>query len=442
MIKIDRFILTSLLALCIATTLSAKDYYISPNGNDANAGTKKAPFATLSKALTGIQPGDNVYIGGGTYKVTEDWIMNRNLARNYAAVFELSAKGTRQRPIGIYGVDGERPVFDLSAIRLTDKRLTAFYLAGNWFHLKNFEVTGIQVGIKGHTQCEAFRVNGGNYNTMEYIAVHDGMAIGFYLLRGRNNLVLNCDAYNNYDYYSSDDGRGGNVDGFGGHLNSTASTGNVFRGCRAWYNSDDGFDLINSEAPVTIENCWSFFNGYKPGTRTPVGDGTGFKSGGYGMGDNPRVPNPIPQHVVRHCIAYYNMKKGLYANHHLGGILFENNTGYRNPSNFCMLNRKSASEAVNVPGYGHIIKNNLSYSPRMRGKDLIDVDATRCEIVNNSFAPSPIELTDADFVSLDDTQLTLPRKANGSLPDITFLKPTDKAQTKCSGMGYFAGDLH
>ena len=47
-------------------------------------------------------------------------------------------------------------------------------------------------------------------------------AIGFYLVRGSNNLVLNCDAYNNYDPVS-ENGTGGNVDGFGGHPASALS---------------------------------------------------------------------------------------------------------------------------------------------------------------------------------------------------------------------------
>lgn len=438
-------ITSMLLALCSIAPLSAKDYYISPSGNDANAGTKEAPYATLTKALNGIQPGDNIYIGGGTYKVTEDWIMSRELDSNYAAVFNISAKGTESAPIGIYGVEGERPVFDLTDIKLTDRRVTVFYITGHYNYFKNFEVIGTQVRrkepAKGSSQSEVFRINGGNNNTMENIAVHDGMAIGFYLIKGMNNLVLNCDVYNNYDDYSSDDGRGGNVDGFGGHVNSTSSTGNVFRGCRAWYNSDDGFDLINCFAAVTIENCWSFNNGYKPGTRTAAGDGTGFKSGGYGMADNPKVPNPIPQHIVRHCIAYYNLNKGFYANHHLGGIIFENNSAYQNPSNYCMLNRKSSAEVVDVPGYGHLIKNNLSHSPRSAGKHIIDVNQTECEIVNNSFGPQAVEVADADFESLDPEQLTLPRKADGSLPDITFMKPVDTSVNKLWGMGYFADQV-
>ena len=61
-----------------------------------------------------------------------------------------------------------------------------------------------------------------------------------------------------------------------------------------------------------------------------------------------KMPNEIPHHVVKNCLAYKNKNKGFYANHHLGGISWFNNTGYQNPSNFCMLNRKSAGEIVDM----------------------------------------------------------------------------------------------
>ena len=113
--------------------------------------------------------------------------------------------------------------------------------------------------------------------------------IGFYLVKGAGNLILNCDAYNNYDTVS-DGGKGGNVDGFGGHPDNNGS-GNVFRGCRAWWNSDDGFDLIHSGQAVVIEQCWAFYNGYRPGGMSDkAGDGTGFKAGGYGMSSTPWAP--------------------------------------------------------------------------------------------------------------------------------------------------------
>lgn len=121
-----------------------------------------------------------------------------------------------------------------------------------------------------NTLCECFRNEGGNNNLYENLAMHDGMAIGFYLTKGQNNLVLNCDAYNNYDDFS-EGAKGGNV---------------------------DGFDLINASAQVVIDNCWSFYNGYQTATFESAGDGNGFKVGGikpackvrHGLYLQPRYP--------------------------------------------------------------------------------------------------------------------------------------------------------
>lgn len=419
--------------------------FIATDGNDENDGTFHRPFATLGKAKAIIDDStnglDTIYMRGGTYKIDESQIMNNESSTTWTYVFDFSTtsntrSGSSSKRICYWGFPGERPVFDLSEIK-TGKRIIVFYVTRHYHHFKNFEITGTQVTVLGHTQSECFRADGGNNNTYENIAMHDGMAIGFYLVRGTYNLVLNCDAYNNYDNYS-EGASGGNVDGFGGHPNATG-VGNVFRGCRAWWNSDDGFDLINAFTAYTIENCWSFYNGYQRGTFDSAGDGAGFKSGGYGMSANPSVPSPIPMHTVKGCLAYRNKNQGFYANHHLGGIEFYNNTGYFNPSNFNMLNRKSAAETIDDPdgGYGHILKNNLSYGPRTSGNDIINVNVNACTISNNSFLATPvITITESDFITVDHanaTQLTGSRKADGSLPDITFLKPATGSQVIGAG---------
>lgn len=398
----------------------AVNYFIAVDGNDANCGSIDAPFASLSKAQSLVTAGDTVYIRGGIYKLRTDQIMTDYSIWSY--VFDMQRSGINEKKrICYWGYKDERPVFDLSDVKPEDKRIIAFYVRGSFLHFKNFEIVGTQVTILTHTQSECFRNDGGNNNIYEHIAMHDGKAIGFYLVRGSDNLVLNCDAYNNYDDVSGD-GRGGNVDGFGGHANAS-STGNVFRGCRAWYNSDDGFDLINCQAAYRIENCWSFYNGYKPNSFTTAGDGSGFKSGGYGMSDTPKVPDEIPMHVVQNCLAYYNKNQGFYANHHLGGIAWYNNTAYQNPSNFNMLSRKSAEEAVDVDGYGHIIKNNLSFEPRISGRHIINVDQSVCDISHNSFLPIALNLNSEHFYSLDPEQLMWPRQTDGCLPEINFMRP-------------------
>src|SRR3712207_7385796 len=58
----------------------------------------------------------------------------------------------------------------------------------------------------------------------------------------RSTLFPYTTLFRSHDY-TSENKRGGNVDGFGFHA-PKGSVNNVFRGCRAWFNSDDGFDFI------------------------------------------------------------------------------------------------------------------------------------------------------------------------------------------------------
>ncbi len=59
-----------LLFLAFATNTFAIDYYVAPNGNnDTNTGLSlSSPFLTISKAASMVQPGDNVFVRGGTYR--------------------------------------------------------------------------------------------------------------------------------------------------------------------------------------------------------------------------------------------------------------------------------------------------------------------------------------------------------------------------------------
>lgn len=432
-----------LLALiCLPGIMSATTYYVATDGSDKNAGTIDAPFATLRYAQGKVSAGDTIYFRGGTYTIGEDQIMDATNVESglYAVVYKLTKSGTSDsQRICYFGYPGERPIFDFSGIKPDGQRVSAFFVTGSYLYFKNFDIIGVQVTISGDTQSECIYNRGGSNNIYENLAMHDGMGIGFYLTAGSDNLVLNCDAYNNYDEVS---GSGGNVDGFGAHPTNAKYTGNVFRGCRAWWNSDDGFDLINSFAAVTIENCWAFYNGYQPGsTSTVAGDGTGIKAGGYGMGtlDESDVPTTIPRHVVRNSIAYYNYYRGFYSNHHLGGVTFEYNTSYQNPRNYEMTNRKSVSSATDVDGYDHIIQHNVSYSPRISNYDIINVDETACTIVNNSFLPTALTLSDADFTSLEYSQLWGDRQSDGSLPEITFLVPASTSALYTSEIGYTFG---
>ncbi len=404
----------STLLLASLGTAPAADIFVAPAGDDANPGTEAKPFATVQRAQQAVAPGDTVFLRGGTYRMTEEQIAKRKSI--FACITLLDKSGEPGKPITYRAYKDEKPVFDCSAVKPAGMRIDAFFVSGSWLHLQGLEVTGVQVTIRTHTQSICFE-NNGSHNIYDRLSMHDGQAIGIYSVRGSSNLFVNCDAWNNWDH-TSEDGKGGNVDGFGCHP-PKGSVGNVFRGCRAWYNSDDGYDCIGAAEAVTFENCWALYSGLDA-TGAKLGDGNGFKAGGYGKRPASGLPSPIPRHVVRGCVAVGNRSSGFYANHHPGGCDWLNNTAFRNSINFNFLGRL-ADNVTDVPGSGHRIRNNLSY--RSRGL-VTSFKPEQNEADHNSFAPE-MKLGDRDFVSLDEKQMLLPRQADGSLPVITFLHPVE-----------------
>lgn len=423
--------LSLLLSMWFILEAQSRDYYISPKGNDISGdGSKEHPYASLTPFHENVQPGDNIIFRGGTYKpIVENSMGDRNGI--YSCAFILDRNGEEKNPITYMAYPGEQPVFDMSEYTPEGKRVSVFYVSGSWLHIKGLEVTNTQVTISDgtNTQSECFSNRGGSNNIYENLKIHHGMGIGWYLVKGGNNLVLNCDAWCNYDEKNG----GGNVDGFGCHP-SKGDTGNILRGCRSWWNSDDGFDLIHSAEAVWIDNCWAFYNGYKPGEFNSAADGNGIKAGGYGMSEDSKIAEAIPTHKVTNCLTYRNKAAGFYSNHHLGGIIWINNTGAFNRWNYNMVNRKSAEEPIDVEGYDHYLANNVSFDARE--SDYKALDKTRSTIVNNSFGPDILDISESDFKSVDTNELTEKRQEDGSLPLIDFMHPADNSVLSELAMGY------
>jgi hypothetical protein len=418
-----------LLLLFVYTSSFANIWFVSTVGDDTNPGTKGQPFLTIQKAQSFVAPGDTVFVRGGIYQMQESQI--NSYTRIQAYVILLNKSGAENKHIHYWAFPGETPIFDFTNVKPAGFRVHAFEVTGSWIHLKGLEVTGVQVPVvNSNTQSICFSNAGGSNNIYEQLSMHDGQGIGFYLTAGSNNLILNCDAYRNYDYTSQAGGgrNGGNVDGFGNHP-AKGSVNNIFRGCRAWFNSDDGYDCISAFETTVFENCWAFYNGYSVGFISR-GDGNGFKVGGYASRPFNNLPDPIPVNTTRFCLAVMNKANGFYSNHHLEGGYWYNNTAVQNGTNFNMTNRKAKTEAeylTDGPGYNHVLRNNISFKSRS-ANDITNFDPARCTIDHNSFLNNNITTSDNDFLSLDTAQLTAPRKADGSLPAINFmrLKPGSK----------------
>lgn len=414
--------------------LSAKEIYMAPTGSDTNDGSITNPVETIKRAQELANSGDIVYIRGGLYTMREEQIAKRKDI--WAYVTNLDKSG-----VSYIAYKKEIPVFDYQNIKPADCRIIAYMLSGNNIHIKGIEIIGIQVTIKTHTQSECFEIKGNN-NKLEQLKMHGNMAIGVYMVSGSNNLILNCDAYNNWDSVS-EGGRGGNTDGYGAHLKK-GSVNNAFKGCRAWFNSDDGFDLINSAEPVLIENCWAFYNGYTSDF-VSRGDGNGFKSGGYAKGRNPYDNlmarfTPIPKNTIRFCLAVGNKQGGFYSNHHLEGNYWYNNTAYKNRVNYDMLNCVALTPddfGTDGPGWNHELANNLGFGAKAR--ELANIDKARCVLKTNYFdLENIITVTASDFLSIDEDLLVAPRQADGSLPNNNFLKlaPTSKLINAGTNIGF------
>ncbi|HVU37217.1 MAG TPA: right-handed parallel beta-helix repeat-containing protein [Opitutales bacterium] len=398
----------------------AANFYVAPTGSDTNAGTLAAPFATISRAQSAASAGDTVYLRGGTYTLANAQITQTD--SNYAYVNYLDKSGTAGHPISYVAYPGETPVFDFSQVRPDALRVCAFYVKGSYLNFQDFEIIGVQITIATvHTQSECIRVEGSN-NTLTRLKMHDGMGIGIYIIRhAGGNLVENCDAHDNTGL---DSGSIGNIDGFGCHVLAGAAN-NVFRGCRAWTNSDDGFDCINCAEPVLFDHCWSYNNGWQGG------DGNGFKIGGWGSTPAASLPSPIPRHTVIFCLSAGNKAHGFYANHQPGGAAYwYNNTAYHNGDNFDLLERTS-DNVTDISGISEILHNNVGLAAR--GSEVKDLNESGANVSNNYWTLA-VSVSSADFQSTDVTQMTQARPADGSLPRITFMHLANASALRNQGL--------
>lgn len=387
-------------ALALAAT-----YYVAPGGSDTAAGTLAAPWKTLSRAQTAAVAGDTVYLRGGTYKITSGANTCASQTDTVNAIL-LNKSGSTSNPIRYYAYTGETPVFDFSGLT-ADCRVKGINLSASWVYLKGIEIKGVLQGNYLNNESWGIWING-SYNAIQQLNVHGIQGAGVFLSNGSNNLIVNTDSHDNYDPKSKS-GAGQNADGFGAHVKAD-NPGNVFRNCRAWNNTDDGFDLINAYSAITIEGSWAWHQGYLPGTDTAVaaGNGNGFKVGGFGGG----YVASAPKHVVRRSVAFNNKANGFYANHHPVANDYFNNTAYNNAVNFNMLGVASDGSAANLG----TLRNNIAY----KGTLLANTSGVNTRY-NSWDSATGVTVSDSDFQSVSTSGWDAARQSDGSLPELTRL---------------------
>lgn len=363
------------IVLIISPYIYGISYYVAVNGDDSNNGTSvSTPFATLSKALSLVKAGDVIYVRGGTYHFTSS--------------LEISVSGNVTDSCRLMAYPGERPRLDFSGTPLGTRGIK---LKGDYWHLKGFDVC--KAGDNG------IHISGGN-NVIEFCRFFENGDSGLQLSNGaHHNAIINCDSY-----FNADPPDYGDADGFACKMD--VGSHNRFYGCRSWLNVDDGWDgYLRGADDVTssIENCWTWRNGYfKDGTDAgPSANGNGFKMGGS---DEKTLKHNV---TLKNCIAFDNKSKGFDQNNNRGSMILYHCTGYRNE------------------GKNYSLSQELTGGKIMEVKNCVAVDgkvsiAAFALQLTNSWMESFVVSVD-DFVSLDTTGISQSRKPDGSLPDVDFL---------------------
>lgn len=375
----------------------AAEFYIAVDGSDDNAGTIDQPFATFPHAIDLAGPGDTIFVRGGTYLLTQR--------------ITIEKAGREGEPIRLHAMPGEQPVLDFSgnpirshpagnyALMRLDAVGVALVEGAEYWHIKDLTIQS--------TPFLGMTING-SHNVLEQLTLrwHQGTGLS---VGGSHNLVLNCDSYENFDPQRN----GEDADGFAAKFGGVGE-GNVFRGTRAWANSDDGYDFWHAANPVLIEHCWAFDNGYQRAgweerfeqrDESFRGDGLGFKLG-----------QDASAFVLNYVVAFGNKAYGIDENGNgsVDGVTINHAT---------LVNNAKDGNPIQISlndGRPHTIRNTIAFD--VDGSGVTQFDSAVTDIHNSWNVDTGITVTAADFVNLDMAQLLedakAPRKPDGSLPEI------------------------
>lgn len=313
----------------VGAETSSNEYYISPSGNDQTGdGSFENPWYNIQYAVNQAVAGDVIICRGGTYSPNMRDSSGKTTVR-------IRKSGTAEQPYTIRAYDGETPVFDFAATQLlADKSMVGvrgFEITGDWWHIYGLTIT--------HAGDNGIKLEG-SHNIIERCVfcynLDSGLQLGFGHVFSESgfgssndgthcsyNTVIDCDSYRNCDF---DSNYGSDADGFACKMHN--GIGNRFIRCRAWENSDDAWDLYETDFSVVLVECWAWGSGrpenhlwvkdYLSGSASFSGNGNGIKMGGNGTGGSSKG-----KHEAWNCVAFNCDKtgsvKGFDQNSHGGG---------------------------------------------------------------------------------------------------------------------------
>ncbi len=438
------------LPICLMAQYEA-DFYVAVDGDDSNPGTFEAPWGTWQKAFETAQAGDTIYFRGGTWSPT-NVVPSTNVAVLHSPETApvTGHNGTATEKICFFNYPGEVPVLDCSQLDTVGRNFNGgITLTGSHFiHFRGLTVTNVYQPHSGEL-ASGIGANGCSNLTFENMTVSNigGRGMTYWGIAGHpeaaeilydTTYYINCDVYNCIDSLSEVPGNGSD----GWKLDNESAGYLYFYGCRSWNCGDDGFD-ISGPGLTVFDHCWSFEHNF-PGAI----DGNGFKFGAN-RGDDAYIDSlgnlvlgaPVegPRKIVKNCISAFNLGSGFYdlgyTPYYPNNSRIFNNVSYRNGIGMYIVTNDDFSGV-----HPSIYRNNIIYEPEevdaagrpyylVVGDIYIEShntwDYADSSIIGSLMWWQPTDtvlVTDDDFISLDGAQLSNPRKSDGSLPDVTFMK--------------------
>jgi len=167
----------------------ASAYYVSLDGDDTNPGTLDQPWKNLNYAAAQLNPGDKLFIRGGTYR----------------GQFRIENGGTAEAPIEISNYNGEEVIIDgeKNTLPSINQGSPLVSVLGNWVILEN-----ITVQYSGDMGVYAK----GEHVTLDSLYVHHNRAHGV-ILTGNFDLLQNSRIWYNSTMNENGTSTTGNASG-------------------------------------------------------------------------------------------------------------------------------------------------------------------------------------------------------------------------------------
>lgn len=380
---------------------SVANYYVAPDGDDANDGSESAPFGTIQRAHDAAGPGDLIYLRGGTYHPSDTTVFTK--------------EGTTSAPIVLRAYPGESPVIDASALPEGDvdgaSTLTWYFRgAKHWtiqgpIHLTQGRGSGVT--IEEDTQSVDFVRVESSYNGQT--ASRGGH--GFLIVEDEwadvsDVRFVNCDAHHNANHRTvAGEDVAENLYQHGDGFRIKSGKNVRLTGCRAWNNLDDGYDLVWAAEPIVLYNCWAAYTGKDDAAGTITGT-PGFEAA-WGEGIKLGYTDDTGDHACIRCLSWNNVHLGYRMDG--GPNRLWNCSSYRN-------GRRALGWDLGTRP--HELRNNLDFDTL---KPSIIPDTTLSEF-NTWDEATGVTVSAEDFASLDDGPALGARSSDGSLPVVPFLR--------------------